>query len=167
MGPRNPHRHEKNIHTPERTLTTGFEPRTFWPKVLYTSLLGDLVLRRRPNPAALEALRSRTDGLTLKSVGVAKQRLDGRGFMVATLMSTEALSLPVFWAGVTSSTLSEMDHKSSKWEPWRGQERPLTSIKRQTKITKEKERKPQKPIIRMYILIKGNFWWDLNKVNNK
>lgn len=49
--------------------------------------------------------------ITLKSVGVTKQRLEGRGLMVATLMSTEPLSLAFFWDGGTSSTLSMTNEK--------------------------------------------------------
>lgn len=42
------------------------------------------------------------------------QRLEGRGLMVATLMSAEPLSLEFFWEGGTSSTLSVADKKHYK-----------------------------------------------------
>lgn len=50
----------------------------------------------------------------MKSVGVTKQRLEGRGLMVATLVSVEPLSLVFFWDGGTSSTLSVTDKKNPK-----------------------------------------------------
>lgn len=46
--------------------------------------------------------------LTFISVGVTKQRLDGRGLIVAIFMSTG----DVFWAWVISSTLSAKQTKS-------------------------------------------------------